>query len=239
MHAWVPISVFLISTTALAQNPAPQPAKEISQATMVFPALGTPLSAEITEERITKLPDGTSKTEVRISKAFRDGAGRLRTEMDMAGPTGDPATLVQIFNGADGFVAVLIPVEKTAGRIRFPKGDPSKQGVGFPFSQPGPLITAPGKRTSKTESLGKQTIDGIEYEGTRTTTTLEGQPSIIAVDEEWAAPLGWIGLIKSSGPDMQVTAKLHILDRRDPDPRLFEIPPDYLVRELTDEHPQQ
>jgi hypothetical protein len=161
------------------------------------------------------------------------GAGRLRTEMDIPGPNGDPATFVQIFNGADGFMDVLIPAEKTAGRFLFPKGDPSKQGVGFGFSQPGPQITAPGKRTSKTENLGKQTIDGIDYEGTRTTTTVEDQASIFAVDEEWTAPsLGWIGLFKSSGLDIQVTAKLRILDRRDPDPALFQIPPDYEIREL-------
>ena len=227
------IAAALIGTALLAQNRAPNPAQEISRATLVFPALGAPVSAEITEERTTKLPDETSRTEVHVTKAFRDGAGRLRTEMDIPGPTGDPAAFVQIFDRADGFMVVLIPMEKMADRVLFPKSDPSNQGVGFAFSQPGPLINAPGKRTSKTEELGKQTIDGFEYEGTRTTTTLADIPSIIAVDEEWSAPsLGWIGWIKSSGPDMQVSAKLRILDRRDPDPTLFEIPPDYFIRDL-------
>jgi hypothetical protein len=137
----------------------------------------------------------------------------------------------------DGFMAGLIPIEKIAGRFQFPNEDRSK--LGFGYAQPGPQITAPGKRTTKTESLGKQTIDGIEYEGRRTTTTVEDQPSIIGVEEEWAASDGLIGWMKSSGPDMQVTAKLHILDRHDPDPALFQIPPDYSIRELTADVPAQ
>jgi len=223
----------LIGAAAMhAQNP---PQKQgVTRATLVFPMPGAPLSAEITEERKTRLPDGTWKTEVTASKAYRDGAGRLRTEMDLASSSGEPAGIV-IFNMPDGFMAALIPIEKVAGRFPFPNGDRSKMGFGY--SQPGQQITAPGKKTYKTENLGKQAIDGIEYEGTRTTTTVEDQPSIVGVQEEWQAREGFIGSLKSSGPDLEVTATLHIRDRRDPDPRLFEIPPDYTIQELTDERP--
>ena len=235
MPARILIAGLLISAAAMhAQNSPPKPTQGITRATLVLPMPGAPLSAEITEERITKLPDGTSKTEVTTSKAYRDGAGRLRTEMDIASPSG-PSAAVSIYNMPDGFMAIMVPVEKIAGRFRFPNEDRSKMGFGY--GSPGPAITAPGKRTYKTEDLGSQTIDGIEYQGNRTTTTVEGQPSIVAVEEEWHAPDGLIGLIKSSGPDLQVTAKLHILDRSDPDPRLFEIPPDYTIQELTDDRP--
>ena len=225
------IAGLLISAAAMH---AQKPIQGINRATLVLPYLGVPLSAEITEERVTKLPDGTSKTEVITSKAYRDGAGRLRTEMDITSQSGDPPGIV-IFNIPDGFMAVLIPGEKAGERFQFPNQDRSK--IGFGYAQPGPQITAPGKKTSKTENLGKQTFDGVEYEGTRITTTVEDQPSIIGVQEEWQSPDGLIGLIKSFGPDLQVTAKLHILDRREPDPRLFEIPPDYTIQELADDHP--
>jgi len=231
MPARILIAGLLISAIAMH---AQKPAHGINRATLVLPYVGVPLSAEITEERVTKLPDGTSKTEVVISKAYRDGAGRLRTESDIASRSGDPSAIV-IFNIPDGFMAALMPSEKAAGRFQFPNGDRSK--IGFGYAQPGPEITAPGKRTTITESLGKQTIDGIEYQGNRTTTTVEGQPSIIGVQEEWQSSDGLIGLIKSTGPNLLVTAKLHILDRSDPDPRLFEIPPDYAIQELTDERP--
>ncbi len=213
---------------------AQKPPEGITRAILVLPALGSPLSAEVTEERITKLPDGTSKTDVITSKAYRDGSARLRTDMDLASPSGEPA-IIFILNSPDGFMAAMMPAEKIAGRFQF-KNEGQPFWI-FGYSQPGPEISAPGKRSAKTENLGKQTIEDIEYEGTRTTTTVEGQPSIIGVEEEWKAPDGLIGLIKSSGPDLQVTAKLHILDRRDPDPRLFEIPPDYTINELTDAHP--
>ncbi len=235
MAARILIAGLLISAAAMhAQSPPQKPTQGINRATLVLPYLGVPLSAEITEERTTKLPDGTSKTEVITSKACRDGAGRLRTEMDLANATGDQATIV-IFNIPHGFMTVIVPAEKLAARFQFPNEDRSKRGFGY--AQPGPAITAPGKKTSKTENLGKQTINGLEYEGTRTTTRVENQPSIVGVQKEWQSPDGLIGLIKSSGPDLQVTAKLHVLGRREPDPRLFEIPPDYTISELTHDHP--
>jgi hypothetical protein len=44
--------------------------------------------------------------------------------------------------------------------------------------------------------------------------------------------LGLLGLIKSSGPEGQITAKIRKVDRSAPDPELFKIPPDYFIREL-------
>ena len=178
----------MIGTALLAQDPAPNPSQGFSQATLVLPVAGAPLSAEMVEERTT----------------------------------------------------ILVPSERTAGRYQFSQQEQSEGGFGF--SNGGPPIRATGKKTTTTESLGKQTIEGIEYEGTRVTATAEDQPSgipIVGVDEQWMAPFGLIGLTKSSGPDMQITAKLRILDRRDPDPALFEIPPDYFIRDLKpDDHAQ-
>jgi hypothetical protein len=153
----------------------------------------------------------------------------------------DKRRFTQIIAAAmDGFMAILVPSERTAGRYQFSQQEQSEGGFGF--SNGGPPIRATGKKTTTTENLGKQTIEGIEYEGTRVTATAEDQPSgipIVGVDEQWMAPFGLIGLTKSSGPDMQITAKLRILDRRDPDSALFEIPPNYFIRDLKpDDHAQ-
>ncbi len=111
---------------------------------------------------------------------------------------------------------------------------------GLSFTTIDPLIKAPGKKTSKTESLGKQTIEGIEFEGTRTTTTVADQPSIVGVQDHWAArDLGLFGLEKSSGPELESTAKIRNLDRREPDPALFAPPPDYNIRDLNPDDPAQ
>ena len=228
----------LMGSALFAQPTAPKPVEGITRATMVLPVLGAPLSVEIVEERTTKLPDGTSKTEVLTSKAYRDGGGRSRTEMDMLDPSGESAHVVQIFSQADGFMAVLSPAEKAGGRFLFSKKQQSEGDFGFPTI--GPRITAPGKQTTKTESLGKQTIEGIEFEGTRTTTTVDDQPSLIGIYDEWTAgQLGLFGLIKSSGPDLEITAKIRNLDRDDPDPARFTPPADYDIRDLNPDDPAQ
>ena len=86
----------------------------------------------------------------------------------------------------------------------------------------------------KTETLGKQTIEEIDFEGTRTATTSDEQPSIIAVEERWMSKdLGLFGLLKLSGPDGETTSRIQHVDRTAPDPKLFVIPDDYRIRELT------
>ncbi len=146
---------------------------------LVLPQPGAPLSAEIVEERTTKLPDGPSKTDVLTTKVFRDAEGRMRMEMNINGPN-DPAPMIQILDRPDGFTVILLPEQRMAARFGFPKSGNGGFGVSFLGN---PLIRVPGKKSRKTEKLGKQTIDGIEYEGERTTTTSDEQPSLVGLDE--------------------------------------------------------
>jgi hypothetical protein len=225
----------LMCAMAWAQN-SPPPAAKMGPATLVLPVAGAPLSAEVIEERSMKLADGTSKTEVITSKVFRDAAGRLRTESNQNGANGESKLIVTVMDRSGGFMAVLVPSEKMGGRFQFPKQDTSVRG-GFAFFG-NPLILVPGKKSFKSESLGKQTIDGIEYEGDRTTTTSDEQPSLVGVEERWMnGELGLIGLTKSSGPNEQSTAKIRSMDRHAPDPALFEIPSDYVIQDLKDDLP--
>lgn len=221
----------------LAQTPAPKPGNNAGRAMLVLPVAGTPLLAEIVEERTTKLSDGTSKAEILTSKVFRDADGRMRTESSVEGANGESTPIITIMDRANGFMALLVPAEKMAGRFQFPKQDPSQRG-GIAFMG-NPLIRVSGKKSFKSESIGKQTIDGIEYEGERTTSTSDEQPTLIGIEERWMnRELGLFALMKSSGPDGQSTAKLRNVDRSAPDPALFKIPADYYIRELKDDQPQ-
>jgi hypothetical protein len=232
------MSLALISTALFAQTPSPKPTQRIPPVTMVLPVAGAPLSVDIVEERTTKLPDGASKTETLTSKVYRDGAGRMRTETEVAGDSGESTAIIQLLDKPDGFMAILVPAEKGGGRFLFSKKQQSEAGYGFTTIDP--LITAAGKKTSKTESLGKQTIEGIEFEGARTTTTVDGQPSIVGVQDHWVArDLGLFGLEKSSGPDLESTVKIRNLDQHEPDPALFTPPPDYYIRDLNADDPAQ
>lgn len=238
MHVWTLIVAVLIGVVARAQTPAAKPAQGTTPALLVLPVPGAALSAESVEERTTKLPDGTSKTVVLRSKVYRDSSGRMRIEMSLDETGGEPGLFIQIVDRVSGFMAILLPLEKTAARVQFPKQDPSAR-VGLAIFG-GPLIRVPGKKTLKSESLGKQIIDGIEYDGTRTTTTVDDQPSMIGVEERWTSrESGLIGLVKSSGPDEQITAKIHNVDRHAPDPTQFQIPADYFIRDMNPGDPAQ
>jgi hypothetical protein len=88
----------------------------------------------------------------------------------------------------------------------------------------------------KTEALGKQTIDGVEAEGTRTTITIPAgeignEREINIVNERWYSPeLQTVIMSKHSDPRMGETLyKLTNIRRNDPHPSLFQVPPDYTM----------
>jgi len=89
---------------------------------------------------------------------------------------------------------------------------------------------------AKTESLGKQTIEGVEAEGTRITTTIPAgqignEQPIQIVSERWFAPdLQTFVLTKRNDPMAGETVyKLSNITRADPDPSLFQVPAGYTV----------
>jgi TonB family protein len=88
------------------------------------------------------------------------------------------------------------------------------------------------------ESLGKQTIEGVEAEGTRTTTTfpagmMGNERPINIVSERWYSPeLQTVVLSKHSDPRFgETTYRLTNINRSEPARTLFEVPSDYNVKE--------
>ena len=225
MHVWsIIVALATLAVFAFAQAPHESP-------TMVLPISGVPLSVERIEEYVSKSPDGTFTTEIHKSKYYRDAAGRTRMEVESVQPFGDPILTIQLDSRVDGFIAVVDTQAKLVHRVRFAKGSsPDDWGVGI---GPSGLAGASGKTTQKTEDLGKQSIGGVECAGSRTTTTVDDQPSLVAVDELWMSKeLGLIGLVKHSGPDGELTSRIQNVDRTVPDPMLFVIPAEYRIRDM-------
>jgi hypothetical protein len=88
------------------------------------------------------------------------------------------------------------------------------------------------------ESLGTQTIEGVEAEGTRVTFTIAAgkignERPIVTVNERWYSPeLQTVVLSKNSDPRMgETTYRLTNISRGEPDPSLFQVPTDYTVKE--------
>jgi len=194
---------------------------------LVFPVRRGPLSLVEVEEFTRKLPDGTSSTETRKSKIQRDALGRLRIEWVGAGPSGESLHVIQIVDPAAGSMALLDDRTKIATRVITPK---SFFGPGLPGV--GEALPA-GNWKATTENLGKRMIEGVEFEGTRTTETSDDHPALIAVEERWySKDLGLIGMAEASRTNRKHSARIQELQRREPDPSLFAIPSDYTVRDF-------
>ena len=88
------------------------------------------------------------------------------------------------------------------------------------------------------EQLGKQTIEGVEAEGTRTTVTIPAgeignERPIEIVSERWYSPeLQLVVMSRTSDPRMgETTYKLTNINRTEPVKSLFEVPAGYTVKE--------
>lgn len=88
------------------------------------------------------------------------------------------------------------------------------------------------------EQLGKQTIEGVEAEGTRTTVTIPAgeignERPIEIVSERWYSPeLQLVVMSRTSDPRMgETTYKLTNINRTEPAKSLFEVPASYTVKE--------
>lgn len=136
-------------------------------------------------------------------------------------------------NGAPGDAPrVGVRVEKDV----FTAAVPPPPGEGLPM-QGFRIATGPQKGT--TESLGKQTIEGVVADGTRTTMTIPAgevgnEQPIQIVWEKWYSPeLQTVVMTKHSDPFVGETVyKLTNIVRGEPARTLFEVPADYTIKEI-------
>lgn len=133
---------------------------------------------------------------------------------------------------------------KVSGAISFvftlPKEDDAAaaETSGFSFVRT-PGNAPEGERVKPVrESLGKQTIEGVEAEGTRTTLTfpagaMGNERPINIVSERWYSPeLQTVVLTRHSDPRFgETTYRLTNINRSEPARTLFEVPSDYTVKE--------
>ncbi len=102
----------------------------------------------------------------------------------------------------------------------------------------GQMMPSGMKINSNTESLGKQTIEGVEAEGKRITTTMPAgaignERPIEMVTETWYSPeLQTTIMSKRSDPRTgETTFRLTNIRRAEPEASLFQVPSDYTIKE--------
>ncbi|MBO0722831.1 MAG: hypothetical protein J2P41_18545 [Blastocatellia bacterium] len=223
---------------------------------------GAPFSATATTESIQTLIDGNQIINRNESTLYRDNEGRTRIEQTLgtigkwvAG--GEAKQLITINDPVAGVNYSLDPNNRTAykgnGIYAAPLPDgafymnrdvlPEKRieitGDIAPDKQRKKLIMVKDSDANgkKTELLGKQVLEGVAVELTRTTLTIPAGEigntmPIEIVDETWYSPeLQMVVMSKHSDPRSgETTYRLTNINRSEPDHALFEVPPDYTVK---------
>jgi hypothetical protein len=195
---------------------------------------GAPFSATATSETTQTLPDGTVIHRTTTSALYRDGQGRSRREVTFAGfgplaAAGKAHTMVMINDPVAGAHYMLNAEQKVAHKMNMRSHD-GKPQKGSPRE---PRMN--GAELSK-ESLGTQSINGVDAEGTRVTHTIPAgrignDRPINIVFERWYSPDLQM-VVKSTRTDPRfgtTTYTVTNVQRAEPAVALFTVPPDYTV----------
>lgn len=223
---------------------------------------GAPYSADAVSETTQVLADGNRIVRKSTSTLYRDGEGRTRREQALpaVGPfalRGEPGPIILLNDPVAGTHWVLETKTKTARRMPVPRlrvagpeGSKEPNVMIFHSAAPPPGDAAGMERRvlafarnaqdgpGKTESLGTSTIEGVQAEGTRTTTTIAAgeignERPIEIIAERWYSPeLQAVVLSKRTDPRLGETVyRLTNLRRSEPARTLFEVPADFTVKE--------
>lgn len=224
---------------------------------------GAPYSAEAVTERIQMLSDGNRIVHKNTSRLYRDAEGRTRREQEF-GMIGnlvsaeEPPLNIFINDPVAGEHYVLDPKEQTARKVKL--GKPHTKIMKAP--KPGEkfereivadhIVVAPEASPAvkhvmkfdrkagdfKTEQLGKQVMEGIDVEGTRSIHTIPAgeignERPIEVITEKWFSPeLNVLVMTKHIDPRFgETTYRLTAINKGDQDPSLFQIPAGYKVED--------
>jgi hypothetical protein len=195
-----------------------------------------PFTATFSQGTTQSFADGNHIQRTTTGTLARDSNGRTRRDMTLpaignwatSGKT--PPRVALINDPVGGANYILDRDRKTARKFSMPPNRFGKGGGGPP---PGF-----GPNEATTTSLGSQTVSGLPAQGTLTTRTIpvgavgNEKPIVITVERWYSPDLQMNVLIKRSDPRSGDSVfQLMNVVRTEPDASLFQVPPDYAVRE--------
>jgi hypothetical protein len=202
---------------------------------------GVPFSADVTTETTRILADGNRIHQENHGKIYRDSEGRTRTENSTNRlPDGQAWEFVFINDPVSNVTINLDPQRKTATIFR-------RSIMNAAQMQPRPVPPAETQSEPKRpiikghhEELGTSSIEGYTAIGTKLTRTTEAgaigndQP-LVVVSESWRSDeLKEVLLSKTNDPQTGETVrKLTNIQRLEPDPVLFQVPPGYTTHDVS------
>jgi hypothetical protein len=197
-------------------------------------------AGDLVTETSQTLSDGNHIKQSTTAHLVRDSEGRTRREQSLNGlgalgaPTADTQA-VFISDPVAGVSYALNPSNRTVSRL----AEPGRGRGGRNGKQPPPPDGPRWGRGAdganiKTESLGKQTIEGVPAEGSRVTQTIAAgamgnELPIQVVIERWYSPdLHMDVLTRRNDPRYgETVTKLTNISRAEPSHSFFEPPADY------------
>jgi hypothetical protein len=221
---------------------------------------GKPFAADAIQQTNQTLVDGTHITHQQTIAVARDSQGRTRREETIPSPSGegqtvktifisDPVAQVNYVLGPDN-IAHKFPFSKsglqaggmtmsaghseaTQGTVRVQQFTAAGGAVGAGLS-----VMSIKEGDASTDSLGTQTIGGVEANGTRTTITIPaGQigndAPIVLTDEHWySQDLQTMVTSKQTDPRFgESSFQLTNIQRTEPPASMFQVPANYAIEE--------
>jgi hypothetical protein len=258
------VALIALAAVAFAQGPPPGrggrgrmgfdgppgvggPAGEFGAGILRAGVKNAPFSADVVTESSHTLADGNHIRQTVNSKVYRDSEGRTRREqaVNLNGLAPDAGMQQMVFiNDPVAGVNYSLNAKEHTG-TKFVRGGDSRgqQRMSQDAAGRGPGPRIPDGRqarmgSAKTESLGRQTIEGVQAEGRRTTMTIPaGQvgndlPILIVTESWYSTDLQTTVLFKHSDPRSgETVTRLANVSRSEPSRVLFEAPADYKLSE--------
>lgn len=204
---------------------------------------GAAFSAVAVSETVQTLADGNRIHRTVRTNLYRDSEGRTRREVSLpaigplalAAKTGATGHAVTTISDPVAHVAYTLESENKVAhkRSHFP---PDEIVYANPFATKEEAAQAASEL--KTESLGTQTICGVNVQGTRYTRTIPAgeignEQPIVVVSERWYSPdLQMVVMSKRSDPRFgETTYQFTDIQRGEPAASLFQVPADYSIQE--------
>jgi hypothetical protein len=193
-----------------------------------------PFSAD---EVITQMPSPHVRNVVprETIRVYRDSAGRTRTDVSVP-PNPIETPFVTIFDTVAGMSYALDTEKKVARRFIHSTPAPGQTSQTTAAAVAGGWITPGnlGDFATHSESLGTQLIEGLVADGRRITSTSpqtsrgDAQENI---NESWYSQELKMTLLMQAYNSIlgSRTTRLENINRAEPDPTLFQVPPDYTI----------
>jgi hypothetical protein len=205
------------------------------QSLPVVQVKGAPFSANEVELQNAK-PNVRNVIPMKMIAVYRDSEGRTRIDVSVPpDPTGNPNIVID--DPVANVIYMIDEKHKFVRRLTWPtpRAVPSAADDQKRIEKPVTLFFSKMQNVQTTsESLGSQLIEGFVAEGKRVTSESPQNSSGCekSIAENWYSPDLWMTLVqKRSNCLEESSTHLENIQRSEPDPRLFQVPADYVLVE--------